>query len=176
MTTTSADARESGYDELRARHAAAAMAQLPDHVARMDWSALQIGAQRHQALARLLGVARARSPWHRARLAGVDLDTITPTTLSEIPPMTKDDLLAHFDEIVTALGLARAGVRSVVLERKERLDPHSRATLILPRTLEILRQWAVLNPLLAAGNRVPHVRLREPGPPETRSATAGRSR
>lgn len=54
-------------------------------------------------------------------------------------------------------------MRSVVLERKERLDPHSRATLILPRTLEILRQWAVLDPLLAAGNRVPHVRLREPG-------------
>lgn len=65
--------------------------------------------------------------------------------------------------LAVALGLARAGVRSVVVERKERLDPHSRATLILPRTLEILRQWAVLDPLLAAGNRVPHVRLREPG-------------
>lgn len=62
-----------------------------------------------------------------------------------------------------ALGLARAGVRSVVLERKAQLDPHSRATLILPRTLEIFRQWEVLDQLLANGNRVPHVRLREPG-------------
>jgi 3-(3-hydroxy-phenyl)propionate hydroxylase len=65
--------------------------------------------------------------------------------------------------LAVALGLAQAGVRSVVFEKKTQLDPHSRATLVLPRTLEIFRQWGVLDPLLAAGNRVPHVRLREPG-------------
>ncbi len=65
--------------------------------------------------------------------------------------------------LAVALGLARAGVRSVVFEKKTQLDPHSRATLILPRTLEIFRQWDILDQLLATGNRVPHVRLREPG-------------
>jgi 2-polyprenyl-6-methoxyphenol hydroxylase-like FAD-dependent oxidoreductase len=50
----------------------------------------------------------------------------------------------------------------VVFEKKTQLDPHSRATLILPRTIEIFQQWGVLEPLLASGNRVPHVRLREP--------------
>jgi 2-polyprenyl-6-methoxyphenol hydroxylase-like FAD-dependent oxidoreductase len=50
----------------------------------------------------------------------------------------------------------------VIFEKKTQLDPHSRATLILPRTLEIFQQWGVLQPLLASGNRVPHVRLREP--------------
>jgi 2-polyprenyl-6-methoxyphenol hydroxylase-like FAD-dependent oxidoreductase len=65
--------------------------------------------------------------------------------------------------LAVALGLARAGVRSVVFEKKTQLDVHSRATLILPRTLEIFRQWEVLDQLLASGNRVPHVRLREPG-------------
>lgn len=64
--------------------------------------------------------------------------------------------------LATALGLARAGVRSTVLEKKAQLDPHSRATLILPRTLEIFRQWDVLDGLLERGNRVSHVRLREP--------------
>ena len=64
--------------------------------------------------------------------------------------------------LAVALGLARAGVRSVVFEKKTQLDPHSRATLILPRTIEIFQQWGVLEPLLASGNRVPHVRLREP--------------
>jgi 2-polyprenyl-6-methoxyphenol hydroxylase-like FAD-dependent oxidoreductase len=64
--------------------------------------------------------------------------------------------------LAVALGLARAGVRSVVFEKKAHPDLHSRATLILPRTLEIFRQWGVLDALLAAGNRVPHVRLREP--------------
>ncbi|PKW16848.1 FAD-dependent oxidoreductase [Saccharopolyspora spinosa] len=60
-----------------------------------------------------------------------------------------------------ALGLARAGVRSTVIEKKRRLDPHSRATLILARALEIFRQWGVLDRFVAAGNVVPHVRLRE---------------
>ena len=59
--------------------------------------------------------------------------------------------------LAVALGLAQAGVRSVVFEKKTQLDPHSRATLVLPRTLEIFRQWGVLDPLLAAGNQVPHV-------------------
>ncbi len=59
-----------------------------------------------------------------------------------------------------ALGLARSGVKSTVLEQKARLDPHSRATVILPRTLEILAQWGVLDSFVDAGNRVAHVRLR----------------
>jgi 2-polyprenyl-6-methoxyphenol hydroxylase-like FAD-dependent oxidoreductase len=64
--------------------------------------------------------------------------------------------------LATALGLARAGVPSTVLEKKAQLDPHSRATVILPRTLEVFRQWGVLEALVERGNRVPHVRLREP--------------
>lgn len=64
--------------------------------------------------------------------------------------------------LAVALGLARSGIRSVVFEKKTQLDLHSRATLILPRTLEICQQWGVLDELVAAGNRVPHVRLREP--------------
>jgi phenylacetate-coenzyme A ligase PaaK-like adenylate-forming protein len=90
-----------GYDKLRRRHATEAMTQLPEQVARMDWTAAQIQTEREQRLQRLLALARARSPWHRARLAGVDLSNITPAGLGQLPPMTKDDLLAHFDEIVT---------------------------------------------------------------------------
>ncbi|MDK2768110.1 MAG: FAD-dependent monooxygenase [Sphingomonas sp.] len=59
-----------------------------------------------------------------------------------------------------ALGLARNGVESVVLERKTALDPHSRATVILPRTIEILDQLGVADRFLEEGNRVPHIRLR----------------
>jgi 3-(3-hydroxy-phenyl)propionate hydroxylase len=47
-----------------------------------------------------------------------------------------------------------------VLEQKRQLDPHSRATVILPRTLEILAQWGVLGRFVEAGNRVAHIRLR----------------
>jgi 2-polyprenyl-6-methoxyphenol hydroxylase-like FAD-dependent oxidoreductase len=45
----------------------------------------------------------------------------------------------------TALGLAQYGIESTVLERKHELDAHSRALVLWPRTLEILRQWNVLD-------------------------------
>jgi 2-polyprenyl-6-methoxyphenol hydroxylase-like FAD-dependent oxidoreductase len=50
-----------------------------------------------------------------------------------------------------ALGLGHHGVRSIVLERKRELDPHSRALGILPRTMEIFRAWDVLPPFVDAG-------------------------
>ncbi len=59
-----------------------------------------------------------------------------------------------------ALGLARSGVKSTLLEKKRDLDPHSRATVILPRTLEIFTQWGVIEQFVEAGNRVSHIRLR----------------
>lgn len=90
-----------GYDELRRQHATEAMTQLPEHVARLGWTAAQIQAEREQRLRRILALARARSPWHRARLAGVDLADLTPAGLGQVPSMTKDDLLTHFDEILT---------------------------------------------------------------------------
>ena len=42
-----------------------------------------------------------RSPWHRERLAGVDLSRLDEGSLRELPPMTKADLMENFDRIVT---------------------------------------------------------------------------
>jgi len=50
-----------------------------------------------------------------------------------------------------ALGLARQGVHSTVLERKRSTSEHSKAPGIHVRTREILRQWGVEEPFLAAG-------------------------
>jgi 3-(3-hydroxy-phenyl)propionate hydroxylase len=62
--------------------------------------------------------------------------------------------------LTLALGLARSGVSTIVLERKTRLNPHSRATVIFPRTLEILSHLGALDRFLSEGNRVPHIRVR----------------
>jgi phenylacetate-CoA ligase len=91
----------TAYDKLRQRHFAEAMAQLPGHVARLGWSAEQIRAERDVRLRALLRRARDRSRWHRARLSGVDIAHATVDRLSALPPMTKVDLLTHFDDIVT---------------------------------------------------------------------------
>lgn len=50
-----------------------------------------------------------------------------------------------------SLGLAYHGVRSVVLERRSTFEPESRALAIWPRTIELLRDWNVWEPLRRAG-------------------------
>jgi 2-polyprenyl-6-methoxyphenol hydroxylase-like FAD-dependent oxidoreductase len=42
-----------------------------------------------------------------------------------------------------ALGLARRGQRSVVIEKRPQLSRHSRAVLVLPRTLQIFQEWGL---------------------------------
>ncbi len=57
-----------------------------------------------------------------------------------------------------ALGLARAGVRSIVIERRSRVSKQARAAGILPRTLEILAGWGVLGDFERRGLRQPELR------------------
>lgn len=89
------------YEQLRQRHLATAGALLPTMLERLTWPAEQLAEHRTTELRRLLRTAGEASPWHRERLAGVDLDAIDESDLSGVPVMTKDDLMAHFDEIVT---------------------------------------------------------------------------
>ena len=100
------------YESLRRRHASYAMAQLDEHVARLEWPRERIAAERDLRLRHLIGIARERSPWHRDRLADVDVGTFSVSQLAELAPMTKTDLLTHFDDIVTdqrlSLGLVEA--------------------------------------------------------------------
>jgi 2-polyprenyl-6-methoxyphenol hydroxylase-like FAD-dependent oxidoreductase len=53
--------------------------------------------------------------------------------------------------LALALGLARQGVRSLVLEQDAAITNQSRALGVLPRTMEILRNWGVLDRFLARG-------------------------
>jgi 2-polyprenyl-6-methoxyphenol hydroxylase-like FAD-dependent oxidoreductase len=54
--------------------------------------------------------------------------------------------------LALALGLARYGTRSIVLERNAEPVKESRAAVIWPRTQEILRDWGVYAPLREAGS------------------------
>lgn len=59
----------------------------------------------------------------------------------------------------SALILARAGIRALILEKKAALDPHSRATLIVPRSLELFSRLGVLDAFLSKGERYDAIRL-----------------
>jgi phenylacetate-coenzyme A ligase PaaK-like adenylate-forming protein len=89
------------YESTRQRHVAHMSAHLPEHLDRLAWSADRLRAERNLRLRKLLEIARATSPWHRARLSTVDVGAIDENRLRVLPVMTKTDLIAHFDEIVT---------------------------------------------------------------------------
>lgn len=89
------------YEELRQRHVADAAGLMPGLLERLDWSAERLAAHRQAELRRLVRIAKDLSPWHRKRLSAVDPDEVDESMLSELPVMTKADLMANFDEIVT---------------------------------------------------------------------------
>lgn len=91
----------AAYEATRLRHVDYMTGRMPEHLERMGWSSERLRAERTARLRELLAIARARSPWHRARLAHLDLDRMDEDRLRDVPPMTKSDLMAHFDEIVT---------------------------------------------------------------------------
>ena len=61
--------------------------------------------------------------------------------------------------LALALALSRQQVKSVLFEAKTQRDPHSRALGILPRTLEIFRDWGVYDQFVNAGELLSRVDL-----------------
>jgi len=91
----------SSYQDSRQQHLAAWATALPERLERLGWARERLDAHRTAALRSLVRTARDRSPWHAERLAGIDIDALDAGDLSALPVMTKDDLMSHFDDIVT---------------------------------------------------------------------------
>lgn len=62
-----------------------------------------------------------------------------------------------------ALGLARHGVRSVLVERKETTSTRSKAPFIQVRTREVFRQWGIEDRFLAAGTLLEEIKSHSRG-------------
>ena len=89
------------YEHLRQRHLADLAVLMPEHVQRLRWPAERLRQERRDRLRDLLAWAKSSSPWHRDRLAGVDPGGFEEADLAGLPPMTKDDLMANWDGVVT---------------------------------------------------------------------------
>ena len=94
------DQREP-YQALRRRHLQDMRARIGPALERLDWSPERLRAYRQAQLRELVRFAQDRSAWHRQRLAHIDADTLSESGLVDIPPMTKNDVMAHFDRIST---------------------------------------------------------------------------
>src|SRR5689334_8453786 len=64
-------------------------------------------ALQQRRLRQLLHHAARHSPFYRQRFRGIDL---AACSLADLPTLTKAELMAHFDEVVTDRGVTRAGV------------------------------------------------------------------
>jgi phenylacetate-coenzyme A ligase PaaK-like adenylate-forming protein len=90
------------------------LARMPDHVARLGWSRGRIESHQRAGLRALLSDAVARSPFHRERLSGIDVDRVEPEDLSRLPVMTKAEMMARLDEVFTDRRLSPAMVEGAL--------------------------------------------------------------
>jgi phenylacetate-coenzyme A ligase PaaK-like adenylate-forming protein len=95
-------------DERRAEDRAAGATLLFELAGQLRWSCAERRSAQTSGLRALLRTALASSPWHAARLGGIDPERVELGDLAGLPTMTKDDLMEHFDEIVTDRRLTRA--------------------------------------------------------------------
>ena len=101
-TTTASD-----LDVLRARVAEELAGRLPQHLERLSWDADRLADHQRQRLRALLAHALERSPFHARRLRGIDADRFEVADLEQVPVMTKAEMMASFDEVVTDRRLGR---------------------------------------------------------------------
>lgn len=115
--TGTVDGPRKRYERLRAAHLGAVGAAMEDHIARLDWRRDQIERHQTQRLRSLLTYARARSPFHARRLAGLNPSLATVADLASLPVMTKQDAQDRWDTIVTIPDLDRRGAEHILAQQ-----------------------------------------------------------
>jgi phenylacetate-CoA ligase len=83
-------------------------------VRRLRWDAGRLAAERERRLRELLLHAAEHSPFWKQRLAGHDLANFTEADLPSLPVLTKAEMMANFDRIVTVPGLTLDRIRTHV--------------------------------------------------------------
>lgn len=92
---------------MRTRLSGAIGHHLPGHIERLGWDAGRLAAHQRDRLRALLARAITRSPFHAARLRGVDPDRFELADLARLPVMTKAEMMADFDAVPTDRRLTR---------------------------------------------------------------------
>ena len=91
----------ASYQQVRQRHVGYLAGIFPEWAQRLRWPAERLRQERQRRLRELMRAALAGSPWHRERLGGIDPEGFTEDDLPHLPAMTKDDLMANWDQVVT---------------------------------------------------------------------------
>jgi phenylacetate-CoA ligase len=119
--TTSVSAE---LDPLRARMAAGIAERMAGHIDRLGWPPEQLARLQHVRLRALLAQAIERSPFHAARLAGIDPGRFELADLARLPVMTKAQMMERFDDVVADRRLTQ-----------DLVEPHLAASVAEPALL-----------------------------------------
>jgi phenylacetate-CoA ligase len=92
---------------LQARMSAELTWRLGEYAGRLGWDASQLAAHQRDRLRVLLGHAAEHSRFHARRLRGLDPERLELTDLTRLPVMTKGQMMASFDDVVTDPRLSR---------------------------------------------------------------------
>jgi phenylacetate-CoA ligase len=109
VTTATDVTTDRHYEQLVRRQRAALQDAYLKGVRRLRWDAGRLAAERERRLRELLAYAAEHSPFWRERLAGRDLANFTEADLPSLPVLTRAEMMAEFDRVVTdpRLTLAR---------------------------------------------------------------------
>ena len=109
MTTATDVTTDRHYEQLVRRQRADLQDAYLKGVRRLRWDAGRLAAERERRLRELLAYAAEHSSFWRERLAGRDLANFTEADLPSLPVLTRAEMMAEFDRVVTdpRLTLAR---------------------------------------------------------------------
>jgi phenylacetate-coenzyme A ligase PaaK-like adenylate-forming protein len=102
-----AAATPAQHAALPARASAELDRRLRPYAGRLGWDAGQLAAHQRERLRDLLRHAAEHSPFHAGRLRGLDLSRFEVGDLARLPVMTKTQMMADFDDVVTDRRLGR---------------------------------------------------------------------
>jgi phenylacetate-CoA ligase len=94
QTTTEVEA-------IRARVRVQLAVRMPEHVERLRWGADRLAAHQRNKMQSLLHHALEHSPFHARRLGRIDPDRFELADLTTLPTMSKTEMMAAFDDVVT---------------------------------------------------------------------------
>jgi phenylacetate-CoA ligase len=96
------------FADLRGQIQADIFSNLPGRLGRLRWDADRLNALQRGRLRALLAHVRQHSAFHARRLRGIDPGRFEVADLARLPVMTKADMMAGFDQLVTDHRVSRA--------------------------------------------------------------------
>lgn len=124
------------FARLRARYVAEAQQMAPEAVARLSWSRDQVQEAQTFSLRKIVAHAQQHSPYYANLIGSLEASTLDLSDLTKIPPLTKELVMTHWDDIVTdrALKLEQVVTHLDCLKQDDTLNPYFRGDLYAAAT------------------------------------------